>query len=405
MINNPKKIALPALFILLAWASANAQFSFKVCEVSPSQVPLEQIAYVKGVQHMTDTWYSEYEYKKKRGKRVFIGQKPERKLVGYGSGPDSLVKTWMHPVLFAASMAYGEHRPLVLSPDMVWLMIAQGFAQHVDLNAEKLRPYLVNFDGKKHINVSDGELPAKWNWDDAFPIFSEKISRYVGPELTGALDAKFSNTTPATQAAFRVTLMDAVSEYFDFSMSVMCGIPEITLEGSPEDWALLEEKTKTLSKYELAWWTEDLGPILHQLTETSKGNPDLKFWNEMYKVREEDVVCARIEHMNGWLLRFFPYINGERNPYIGGTKPEFDVKPEGLGDGRSKVDFLLDNNGKMQKMQFMAGFVGLSQNPKTLALRPEITWGVTDTGEKPSAEMLESYQKFKETQKGTEARH
>ena len=175
----------------------------------------------------------------------------------------------------------------------------------------------------KSASSSDSELPARWNWDDAFPIFSNKISRYVGPELTGALDAKFSTSTPATQAAFRVTLMDAVSEYFDFSMSVMCGIPEITLEGTPEDWALLEEKTKALRKYELAWWTDDLAPILHQLTETSKGNPDLAFWNEMYKVRHENVVCATVEHMNGWLLRFFPYINGARNPYIGGQQPDF----------------------------------------------------------------------------------
>ncbi len=394
MTNFPKKAVLISVFAVTFWTSLQAQFTFNACEVQPATQPLEQIAYSKSLARMSDT-----------GEFQWDEAKPKRKLVGYGAGPDSLVEAWIHPVLYAATRAYGEHRPLVLSPDMVWLMIAQGFAQHVDLNTEKLRPYLVDFDGKKHINVSDEELPKGWDWDDAFPIFSEKISKYVGKELTGALDAKFSTSTPLTQAAFRVTLMDALSEYFDFSVSVSCGIPEITLEGSPEDWAILEEKTKTLGKYELSWWTDDLAPILHQMTETSKGNPDLQFWNNMYKEREEDVVCSSITYMNGWLLQFFPYINGERNPYIGGAKPDFDVKPEGLGDGLSKVDFLLDNNGQKQKMQFMAGFSGLTQNPKTLALRPEITWVVVDTGEKPSKEMLKSYKDFQRSRKAAQARN
>lgn len=396
MTNFLKKTALAAMVALVFATAAKAQFSFKACAVTPATDPLEQTTYRRAIEHLANTGKEQWRD---------TGKEPKRKLVGASAGPDSLVETWIHPVLAAATFAYGHHRPLVLSPDMVWLMISQGFAQHVDLNTEQLRPYLVDFDGKKHINVSDDELPKGWDWDDAFPIFSEKIGKYVGPELVGALDAKFSTTTPVEQATFRVTLMDAVSEYFDFSMSVACGIPEITLEGTPEDWALLEEKTKTLSKYELAWWTEDLAPILHQLTETSKGNPDLEFWNEMYKIREENVVCSTIEYMNGWMLKFFPYINGERNPYIGGAQPDFDVKPDGLGDGRSKVDFLLDDNGKKMKMEFVAGFVGIQQDPKTLALRPKMAWAVVNTGEKPSQEMLESYEKFQQTRKATEARN
>jgi len=405
MKNFLKKSALAISFTTVFLASTNAQFSFKACDVKPSTEPLDQRSYLHSVQAMTDTWRPKEEFKVRLKGARKAKKEPQRKLVGYGQGPDSLIKSWMHPVLYAATRAYGEHRPLVLSPDMVWLMISQGFAQHVDLNTEKLRPYLVDFDGKKHINVSEDELPKNWDWDDAFPLFSDKIGRYVGKDLSGALDAKFSTSTSVTQAAFRVTLMDAMSEYFDFSMSVACGIPEITLEGTPEDWALLEEKTKILGNYELAWWTDALAPILHQMTETSKGNPDLEFWNNMYKERKENVVCAHITYMNGWMLQFFPYINSERNPYIGGEKPDFDVKPEGLGDGYSKVDFLLDNNGKMQKMQFMAGFVGVSQDAKTLALRPEITWAVVNTGEKPSEEMLKSYQEFKRERKGLEARN
>ena len=47
---------------------------------------------------------------------------------------------------FAAAFhtAYGQHRPLVLSPDDVALTISQAFAIHVEQNAEKLRTLFVN---------------------------------------------------------------------------------------------------------------------------------------------------------------------------------------------------------------------------------------------------------------------
>jgi hypothetical protein len=51
--------------------------------------------------------------------------------------------------------------------------------------------------------------------------------------------------------------MDAMKSFFEYSVSTMCGIPEITLEGTPEDWRKIEEKTKALAKYDLEWWVRD----------------------------------------------------------------------------------------------------------------------------------------------------
>jgi hypothetical protein len=54
--------------------------------------------------------------------------------------------------------AYAGHRPLVLSPDMIWLQITQGFASHVDKNAEKLRYLFVNHSGKEKLKI---DLPTQ----------------------------------------------------------------------------------------------------------------------------------------------------------------------------------------------------------------------------------------------------
>lgn len=55
--------------------------------------------------------------------------------------------------------AYADHRPFVLSPDMIWLLISQGFAQHVNANHESLRKYFVDFSGKQSLVVQSNK-----NW-------------------------------------------------------------------------------------------------------------------------------------------------------------------------------------------------------------------------------------------------
>ena len=49
--------------------------------------------------------------------------------------------------------AYAEHRPLVLSPDMIWVLISQGFARYVNAHPEQLRDQLVNHSGKMDLVV------------------------------------------------------------------------------------------------------------------------------------------------------------------------------------------------------------------------------------------------------------
>src|SRR3712207_455320 len=71
----------------------------------------------------------------------------------FAPGPETrvLASTHAHPLLEAVHCAFSEHRPLVLSPDVVWLTIAQGFTQHIRLNAETFRSRLVRHEGRKKL--------------------------------------------------------------------------------------------------------------------------------------------------------------------------------------------------------------------------------------------------------------
>ena len=55
-------------------------------------------------------------------------------------GADVMWKTFIE--------CFAEHRPLVLSPDMIWLLISQTITRHVRRNAEVLRSKFVDFSGQ-----------------------------------------------------------------------------------------------------------------------------------------------------------------------------------------------------------------------------------------------------------------
>ena len=74
--------------------------------------------------------------------------------------------------------AYDRHLGLELSLDHVWLAICQGFSEHILQNAEELRSFFVDFDGKKDIKFRDDSFKfdsADNDWPRVFKNFSSQI--------------------------------------------------------------------------------------------------------------------------------------------------------------------------------------------------------------------------------------
>src|SRR3954447_14714885 len=82
-----------------------------------------------------------------------------------------------HPFAQAAHDAFYDHCPLTISPDDIWFCIAQGFAHHVNLNAEALRHRFVGHEGKLILVVEHGGivLGKASPWHEAFTGFSDQI--------------------------------------------------------------------------------------------------------------------------------------------------------------------------------------------------------------------------------------
>jgi hypothetical protein len=291
-----------------------------------------------------------------------------------------------HPLVAAVHTAFDQHHPLVLSPDDIWLCIAQGFGLHVNANSEALRSRIVNWEsGKQLIKVRRDEFvkssPTN-DWPGCFAEFSDGIAAHLGKKRDLVV-ASFSTTGPVEKAASEIALMSAVSPYFDYLVRTLCGIPEITLLGTPDDWESIRRRASVLSEFDLGWWCGALEPVLDQFVAASRGSVAVEFWQSLYKLHQR----SGGSWITGWINVLFPYLERDgrqRNPFIEGserppkrpsrTGPEMNEFPSGL----SRVDFLWDYLGTKIPMELLAGFVGISQDPGTLALRPAIGWAVRE---------------------------
>ena len=284
--------------------------------------------------------------------------------------------------------AYAEHRPLVLSPDMVWLLISQGFARYVNAHSEELRDQIVSHTEKMDLVIETNEdlLHGNPDWEKLIAGFAEQIHEYTKGDIAKTITADFTTTGVTERITSQVTLMETVKTYFDYIIHYIgCGIPNITLTGTPEDWQKVLDKTQQLEKYGMEGWFKSLTPILTEFVNASKGKPNQAFWQGMVKKnRADELVGNKVcdvrnpTVLDGWMLKLFPDENGQTLDQVPHTHE--------MPSERVYVDFryqIIDpNTGNVivdTPMELVAGYIGTEVDTKTHALTPKMGWMVRQT--------------------------
>ncbi|XP_070556813.1 uncharacterized protein [Ptychodera flava] len=293
----------------------------------------------------------------------------------------------LHALVKAVHLAYDNHYPLVLSPDMIWLCISQGLAIHINQNSEQLREKFVAHSGKKEITVRRDDFLkglATNPWPEVFGEFSQKIKDEIGVNNYDLITPKFSTTGPMEKAVGDIVLMDAMQSFFSLKFVTRCGIPSITLEGTKEDWIAVREKAEQLEQYDLKWWTKELLPILDQFVKAANGKVDRKFWSDIYKLNDN----SGGPYISGWLITLFPYCEHRKGMVKNKFLEKWDVSrmfsgltTDAFTCGLARAPFVWDYLGDLYKMHFVGGFMAVSQDTKTLALRPELGWAVVEAAD------------------------
>lgn len=214
-----------------------------------------------------------------------------------------------HPLIAAVHLAFADHRPLVISPDMIWTTILQGFSQPVRNNSEALRRKLVKHaEGKVEIGIAMDDLSLESPeiaWHEAIEMLAFALRNEIG-DIFDNLMCDFSTTGPVERTVSQIMLLDIYEPFFDYVILAGCGIPSITLEGTSEDWLKLCRKLDVLTDFGLDFWLVHVRPILEQFHRASRGDIDLNHWQRIYK-QQTDYGVARI---NGWIAKLIPYLKG-----------------------------------------------------------------------------------------------
>lgn len=303
-----------------------------------------------------------------------------------------------HPVVAAAHLAFAQHRPLALSPDIIWLLINQMAAREVVAAPEQYRAiFAAHQEGQRTLSVRrDQFVPGSQDndWPGVFAEFEAQITDQAPDPLAATFSHPFESSQPWEIAARRVTLLKTVSPFFKFEVGTLCGIPEIQLHGSAADWAWIRAHAEDFRKLGMSRRIDALLPVLDQFAAAAAGQADAAFWRSFYNFASQ----SGCSYVSGWINLFFI---GETDPLLKQvlekdfnwrTAPRRDAGlgamnlplpkgPREFPTGVVEQEFVWQFVGESRPMLLLSGFFGISQDPFTLTLKPQLAWQVRQAKE------------------------
>jgi len=323
---------------------------------------------------------------------------------------DEIIQT--NHFLLMLQIAFNEHKRIIIRPDDFWLLICQGFSEHIKINSDEFKDVIVGQEERQTIQVRrDDFIIGEVNpWEELFPDFTKELHKKINTNLYSNLVLNFSTSTKKEINAFEISFMDSMSNYFDYEFLSMCGIPEIEVAGTIEDYNKMLIALKELKKYNFDWWVDSIESNIEKIISTLKGHDVGEFWNSIYKEDNE----SGGPYITGWIADFFPYLKTSitsendiinykeqsisecqilktiniknlnfrnlkihnvqiRNPRLA-MDAHYNLTLDNFPSGQSKVSFKWKYLDEEIDMNFISGFIGIAENEETKTLNTDINW-------------------------------
>ncbi|MFV0538357.1 MAG: DUF4419 domain-containing protein [Dysgonomonas sp.] len=307
--------------------------------------------------------------------------------------------------------SYDQHRPLALSPDVIWLAICQGVSIHINQNIKSLKSRIFTEDNTKELSIRNDSLEyGGKHWQDLISSFADETKKYTKGDFYSFFVSDFSTTSYIEKTAYQIALLESYKQMFTYVAESGCGIVSVTLLGKKEDWTTIYGKLDKLKEIGLADWAEELKPIIKEFINAYDGKVNKSFWGNIYKSATE----YNAFYISGWCIKFFPYIidqeettwnssnydeekggvkttlNYKINPFLKGDNYLLStLSTDNFPSGLSEIDIVWNNHfkGTSKKMSVYSGFFAIKQfDDKTLM--PFISWAIAY---KDAKEITESY--------------
>ena len=325
----------------------------------------------------------------KTGEKVYLNANEPLEILHYtlDTKEESIFNHKKSSLIQGLVLAYKNHYPITITPDMIWILVLQGFSRFMEKYENLVRERFVNFQGKKDLKIErlaySPATATKEVWDGIIKEFVEKIGKHVGQECIDNLECNFSTTSQVAQVTSQVAIMSAMKQYFNYRVLMAgCGISSITLEGSVQDWEKIKSKLEFLSTKALKWWTKHLIPIIDNIIATkkyynSKGklNEELiQFWKGMIRLKGRgDLYDPHL--INGWIVKFIPNLSNEK-PEVYEEIYETQI-PDQIISCPMELTWLSMMGKKVEyKCSLFSGFYGMTQDKKSFNVRPVIGYAI-----------------------------
>ena len=246
------------------------------------------------------------------------------------------------PFFTGMVQAFADHRPVSLSPDVIWMLISQAFSQEVN-------------------------------------------------------SADFSTTGTIERMASEIVLMETTKSFFNFIvMYISCGIPSVTLTGTVQDWQKVLDKTAGLKKLGAGSWASDLEPILKQFVKAAQGNPEQSFWQDMVMVNTPERLqgggCSfeTPTNLDGWFLKLMPF-DKDGNPTpakVPHNSRNFPVEMASVPAKYIEVDSLNGEVIKTIDLKISGGITGYTADEKKGTVSFHLGWAVNRSDSDETIEKL-----------------
>ncbi|WP_408049981.1 DUF4419 domain-containing protein [Tenacibaculum halocynthiae] len=301
------------------------------------------------------------------------------------------------------NICYGQHRPLVLSPDVIWMTIAQGVSTHINKEFKQLDVKLFKKNKPKVIKVRNDSLEyGVKHWKSLITSLTNSTKKYTKEDMFSFLAPKFSTTTENIHIAYQANILYGYKKAFTYVGEGGCGIPYITLTGTKSDWIKIKESLSNLDDLELGFWRKELELILDEFIAIYTNTINEKFWRNIYK----EYLDYGEFSISGWIIKLYPYIEvlGTgvydkelgmmkvehkflKNEYVVGdkylySKLNIDVFP----NYKSEANIIWENHLKNErtKLFLYSGIMGAKQYVDG-SLMPWVTWAISKENEKEPA--------------------
>lgn len=171
-------------------------------------------------------------------------------------------------------------------------------------------------------------------------------------------------------AAAAVLFVGAMQKYFSYGMTIMCGIPSVTLLGEMSDWENIATKLDRLEQLgkEPKQFANLLRPIVQNMIRsfTHPDDPEVtKFWNSIADRDEGSGHCS----YTGWIA-VFCFWDDEGNARIGtnGGSGYPAVDSDKIPSGFASVPVTVTDNGEELQCKMIAGSGGIQAHKSTTTI-------------------------------------